>query len=87
MFHLIDRWLSKNKNDSESRLSKDEVLNIAREAASEYPNCEDLNIVTLEQQSGASIWIVSSATVGRTLQVSVDDTNGDVLEIKQIGVR
>ncbi len=87
MFQLLNRWLSRNKKNTESRLCKEDVLAIARKAASEYPNCEDLNIVTLEVNSDASIWIVTSATVGRILQVSIDDANGEVIEIKQIGVR
>lgn len=87
MFQLLNRWLSKKNKSAETRLSKDEVLAIARKAASEYPSGEDLNIVTLEQNAGVSIWIVSSATVGHTLVVWVDDASGDVLEIKQLGVR
>lgn len=63
------------------------MLAIARKAAVEYPNCEDLNIVILEEHSGSPIWIVSSATRGATLQVHVDDLSGKVLEIKQIGGR
>jgi hypothetical protein len=71
----------------EHKLTEEEVVKIACEAAKEYPNNEDLSIATLREQSGRMTWVVSSATVGRTLEVLVDDESGTVIEIKQMGVR
>jgi hypothetical protein len=87
MFHLLNRWFGKNNLSAKPRLEKNKVITLAREAASEYPNSEELSIVTIEERSGALIWIVSSATVGRMLQVSVDDASGEIVDIKQVGVR
>jgi hypothetical protein len=87
MFHILDRRLSKKKEPPKTLLSKDEVLNIARKSATEYPHCKYLNIVTLEKSSGALTWRVSSATIGNRLHVWIDDASGEVLEIKRLGVR
>jgi uncharacterized membrane protein YkoI len=87
MFHLFDRWLSKKKERPKTWLSEHEVLAIARKAASGYPSCENLSLVMLKENGGALIWIVGSATIGRMLEVWVDDASGEVLEIKQLGVR
>lgn len=86
MKNLLDKFM-KQKKRKESRLDEDAVLAIARDAAAKYPNCEDLSIVSLEERSGNLMWIVSSATVGRTLQVSIEDAGGKVVEIKESGVR
>jgi uncharacterized membrane protein YkoI len=87
VLQILDKWLSKKKKRTDTRLSKDEALAIARKAASVYPNAEELYLVSLEEKAGVLIWIVSSTTVGRTLFVKVDDASGDVIEIKQVGLR
>lgn len=87
MFHKLAKWLGKKKRAFKPRLEDKDALSIAREAASDYPNCENLSIVTLEDRSGDLIWIVSSATIGHTLHVFIDDQSSEVLEIKQVGIR
>jgi uncharacterized membrane protein YkoI len=87
MFHIFDRWLSKKKEKPKTRLSEHEVIAIARKAASGQPSCENLCLITLEENAGALIWIVSSATIGSSLHVWIDDASGEVLEIKRLGVR
>jgi hypothetical protein len=79
--------LFKHKKGKEFRLDKAAVLAIARDAAAGYPNCEALSIVSLEERSGNLIWVVRSATVGRTLHVYIEDVSGKVVEIKESGVR
>lgn len=86
-FQFLEGWLGQKTRNPASRLTGNQALEIARKAASGYPNCEDLAIVALKEQDGTPIWIVSSATIGRTLQVFIDDATGKVLEISQIGVR
>jgi uncharacterized membrane protein YkoI len=87
VFHIFDRWLSKKKKRPKTRLSEDEVIAIARKAASGYLNCEDLCLVMLEENADALTWIVRSATIGSALLVWIDDASGEVLEIKRLGVR
>ena len=87
MFHIFDKWLSKKKESSKTRLSEQEVVAIARKAAYGQPSCEYLGLVMLEENAGALTWIVGSATIGSSLEVWVDDASGEVLEIKQLGVR
>jgi hypothetical protein len=87
MFHILDKWLSKKKKRPKTRLSEQEVVAIARKAASGLPNCEDLCLVMLEENAGALTWIVRSATIGSALLVWIDDASGEVLEIKRLGVR
>lgn len=86
MTNLLKK-LFKHKKGKESRLDKAAVLAIARDAAAEYANCEELSIVSLEERSGNLMWVVRSATVGRTLQVYIEDVSGKVVEIKESGVR
>jgi len=88
---LLHRWFG-TRQDTKSpkaqpRLNEEEVLAIARDVASEYPGCESLSMATFEEQSGTLIWSVSSLTIGSSLHVSIDDTTGQVLEIKRLGVR
>jgi hypothetical protein len=87
MLDFIARWFGKRKHPAQSRLSSDEALAIARRAAAGDPLLEYLSLVKIEQRSGNATWIVSSATVGRMLQVSIDDASGNVLEMKHIGMR
>jgi nucleoid-associated protein YgaU len=85
MKNLLNRFIK--QKGKESRLDEDTALAIASDAAANYPNCEELSVVSLKERSGNLMWIVSSATVGRTLQVSIDDVSGKVVEIKESGVR
>jgi|APLak6261673822_1056097.scaffolds.fasta_scaffold00580_4 uncharacterized membrane protein YkoI len=87
MFHIFDRWLSKKKKRPKTRLSEQEVVAIARKAAAGQPSCEYLGLVMLEENEGVLTWIVGSATIGGSLEVWIDDASGEVLEIKQLGVR
>jgi hypothetical protein len=79
--------LAAQEKNTEPRFSRDKVIAIARKAAIEYPNGKDLNSVSLEENAGVLLWIVSSISVGCTLFVRIDDASGDVIEIKQLGVR
>ena len=71
----------------QTRLSKDEALAIARRATADDPLCQELNLAAIEQKSGVAVWIVSSATVGLVLEVSIDDATAEVLEVRRLGVR
>lgn len=46
-FRFIEGWLGRKEMNPASRLMGDTVLDIARRAASGYPNCEDLAIAAL----------------------------------------
>lgn len=87
MFNFLARWLNRSKRTVKPRLLKDDVLEIARQAAADYPHSEELNIVRYEEQARGVVWVVSSATVGRMLEVLIEDASGKVLEIKQSGIR
>lgn len=87
MFDFIARWLGKSTQSSPTRLSSDEAIAIARRAAADDPQCENLALAKMERRSGNATWIISSATVGRMLEVWIDDTTGRVLEIRHIGTR
>lgn len=87
MFDFIARWLGKSTQSSPTRLSSDEAIEIARRAAADDPQCENLALAKMEMRAGNATWIISSATVGRMLEVWIDDTTGRVLEIRHIGTR
>jgi hypothetical protein len=75
------------KDGGPTRLSKEEALIIAQRAAAEDPLCKDLAMVAVQGRAGTPVWIVSSATVGLVLEVSIDDASGAVLAVRRIGVR
>lgn len=87
MFDFLSRWLGKDTRPSPARLSEEEAIAIARRAAMDDPQRENLTLVKLESRSGNATWIVSSATVGRMLEVAIDDATGNVLEMRHIGTR
>lgn len=68
-------------------LSTDQALAIARAATADDSLSEHLYLVREEKRSGATVWVVSSVTIGRMLEVSVDDATGQVLEVRHMGVR
>jgi hypothetical protein len=70
-----------------TRLSSDQAVAIARAATPDDPLCEDLAMTMVEERDGKPVWIVSSATIGLTLLVVIDDENGRTLEVKRLGVR
>ena len=87
MFDFLARWLGKGSRSAPTRLSGDEAVAIARRAAIDDPQCADLILAKLESRSGNATWIISSATVGRMLEVAIDDATGKVLEMRHIGTR
>lgn len=91
MFAVLAKWLHSGlrgeQHHSCSRLSKDQAIRIAQAGAAGYPNSGDVQLVAQEPTDRDRLWILSSATVGRTLQVSVDDSTGEVVEIKEFGIR
>jgi len=84
---FLARFLGKSPKPIPTRLSSDEAIAIARRAAADDPQCEDLTIASVEQKSGKAIWIVSPAVVGRHLVISIDDATGQVLEKQHFGTR
>lgn len=87
MFKFISRWLSGKTANIQTRLSADEALAIARSATSGDSMSQHLARTTVEERSGSVVWIVSSATVGSMIEVSIDDATGKVLDVQRIGVR
>jgi uncharacterized membrane protein YkoI len=87
MFKLIERLFGHKPTNIRTRLSADQALAIARSATADDSLSRHLGPVKLEDRSGTPVWIVSSATVGQMLEVSIDDATGKVLEAHHVGVR
>lgn len=87
MFKFISRWLSGKASNIQTRLSADQALAIARKATSSDALSRHLGPTTVEERSGSVVWLVSSATVGGMLEVSIDDATGEVLDVRHVGVR
>lgn len=91
MIERLAQWLRFGERGAQHppkhRLSKDQAILIAQRGASAYPNCDDIRLVTREPTDDSRLWVLCSATVGRNLQVSVDDSTGDVVEIRELGIR
>jgi uncharacterized membrane protein YkoI len=88
VFDFLARLLGKKPTrPPPSRLSSDEAIAIARRAVAGDPVAEDLALAKFELRSGKAVWVVSSATVGSMLEISIDDATGQVLEQKYIGMR
>lgn len=87
MFKLISRWLGGKAAKIQTRLSADQALAIARSATSSDAMSRHLGPTTVEKRSGSVVWVVSSATVGRMLEVLIDDATGEVVEVRHVGVR
>jgi uncharacterized membrane protein YkoI len=87
MFKLISRWLSGRSSNPQTRLTADQALAIARSATPNDALSRHLGLTTVKERSGSVVWIVSSATVGQMLEVSIDDATGEVLDVRHVGVR
>jgi uncharacterized membrane protein YkoI len=87
MFAFFRRFLGESEKPVHSRLSREEAVAIARRAAANDPMSQDLSMAMVREQSGKVVWIVCSAAIGRTLEVTVDDASGDVLDVRRVGVR
>jgi hypothetical protein len=87
MFSWISRWLGRKAPAMATRLSKDEVLAIARKAAAADSLGQYLAWATPYEQAGKRIWSVTSSTRGAQLVVLIDDESATVLEIKHVGRR
>jgi hypothetical protein len=87
MFGFFKRLRRSKQSTAQTKLSHDAVLAIARRAAANESLAEDLALMRLEQRAGRTIWIVSSATVGSRLHVTIDDSSGEVLEKQLLGGR
>ena len=62
-------------------------LEIARNAVVDDPLREHLAMTLVEQRTTGLVWIVGSATVGYSLQVTIDDASGDVVKVEHLGLR
>jgi len=82
---VLAMWFKKDQ--PRTRLDEARVLEIARTAAAGQPHSELLTIVTLGEHAQKPTWFVSTATVGSSLVVTVDDGSGEVVEMKRYGIR
>jgi hypothetical protein len=73
--------------DPQTRLTRQEALEIAVRAAAGNTLVEYLTLVSSELRAGSPVWIVSSVTRGLQLVVTIDDASGEVLGVETIGVR
>src|SRR5687767_12223422 len=65
------------RDQPRTRLDEARVLEIARTAAAGQPHSELLTIVTLGEHAHKPTWSVSTATVGSSLVVTIDDDSGE----------
>ena len=70
-----------------TRLSAERVLEIAREASVASPYADYLSLATPEEHEGKVVWIVSSATIGSSLEVRIADEAEAVLGLAVHGIR
>ena len=70
-----------------TRLSSAQALERARAAAATEPLVEYLSNAFVETRDGALVWVVTTTTRGRSLEVHIDDATGDVLAVRSLGLR
>lgn len=87
MLRALRRWLRRTPRAPSTRLREEDVVAIAHEAARTEAERKDLTMVTLIQREGRAVWIVSTAGIGCTFAVEIDDASGLVLERKWYGGR
>jgi len=87
LFDLFRRWFGCAQRKPPTRLSADDAVAIARTAAAGEPLCDQLAMTLVQERPGGTVWIVGSAGVGYSLEVTIDDASGRVLEIKHGGLR
>jgi hypothetical protein len=69
------------------RLSAQQAVELARVAAASDPRHEDLSMSTVQDRSGTLVWIVSTPTIGNTLEVEIDDATAQILHVLRRGSR
>lgn len=70
-----------------TRLSREEVIDIARAAIRDRPRSQDLGLAEARREDGRLVWHVSTATVGSGYCVMIDDATGTVISEGGWGVR
>ena len=81
--NLLGIWRQAPK----TRLSRDEVIQIARTAMANDPERDSLTMTHVIERGGALVWIVGQPVVGRRVWVEIDDGTGNVLHIGSGGSR
>ncbi len=84
---LINRLKRGRQAPLATRLSPDQAIVLARQAVADHPMAALLQMTSLEQRAGESVWVVRSASIGKSLQVSISDVTGQVLNIETFGLR
>jgi hypothetical protein len=87
VFDFFARWFGRLTPRAATRLSEQEALAIARDATTDDPLCGQLAMTLVEQRPEGPVWIVGSAAIGLSLEVTIDDASGRVLAIKHVGLR
>jgi hypothetical protein len=80
---LRDAW----RGAPQTRLSRDEVIPIARAAVQNDPHRDELTMTQVIERDGKLVWIVGQPVVGHRIWVEVDDGTGEVLHIGRGGLR
>ena len=70
-----------------TRLTADQVIEIARAAIDDVSTRELLTMTRLDDRNGSLVWTVSQAVMGRATHGEVDDATGQVLKTYATGVR
>jgi hypothetical protein len=87
MLEFLRRWFGRSSATVRTRLSREEALAIARHAAAHDSLAPQLALTTIELRAGLPVWIVSSASVGQVLEVSIDDSTGHAFQVQRLGLR
>jgi Peptidase propeptide and YPEB domain len=70
-----------------TQLSPEQAMQIARNAQQTEVFRDILTSTSVRQRDGKLVWVVSSAVVGRSYWVEIDDQTREVLGIFSAGVR
>jgi len=83
MLEFFGRWFGR-KRAVRTRLTRDEVLAIARHAAAHDALAPQLVATQVEVRAGLPVWIVSTDGRGLALEVSIDDSTGHVFSVQRV---
>jgi hypothetical protein len=70
-----------------TRLSREDVIAIARAAMQNDPHRDELTMTQVIERNGRLVWIVGQPVTGHRIWVEVDDGTGEVLHIGRGGLR
>ncbi len=82
----LRQWLAGDR-PAAPRLTAQQAVDLARAAAASHALAHTLRLATLRTDAGRLVWDVGSDGIGRTLLVTLADATGEVLSIRELGLR